>query len=349
MKRILVVKLSSMGDTLLSAPVFEAVRAGFPQARVTVLVEPYLHELFLHSRWADEVLAYSSEGLWQRGFLLRAWRTGRFLTGLQKRHFDLALDLTGSAASSRLVSQCGAGLRIGPGLPGLNASYDHLVPLPAGRKRTSYETDLFMARALGLAPRPLERSGGIWNVPDEARSFAETFWKANRFSAQDMVVALNPFAAYPTREWYPSKWAMVIRELDANGVKTFLTCLPAQKDRLQEIEKQAGPSLPSYSGRGVLPLLALYQKSALWVGVNAAYRHLAAGVGAPTLTLWGPDPIQKDHPYSIERHPQVLKEVPCRPCRLTVCVDKKHECMVALQPEDVLKAIKRSLKSLVRS
>jgi ADP-heptose:LPS heptosyltransferase len=348
MKRILVVKLRSLGDTLLSAPAFEALRVAFPQARITALVDPSVHELFLNSRWADEVLAYSQEAMDRLSFFGRAWRAGRFIGALQKRYFDLALDLSGTPTSAKLVAQSGAAVKMGPGFEALASSYDDPVAVPSGRRLSSMEIDGLLLKSLGVEPRALERSGGIWNVPQEARSFAETFWKANRFTEKDMVLALNPFAAYPTREWYPSKWAMVIRELDANGIKCFITCLPAHKDRLKDIEKEAGPSLPVYSGTNLTPLLGLYQRTTLFVGVNAGYRHLAAGVGAPTLTLWGPDPLKRDHLYSAERHPQVLKEVPCRPCRLTVCVDKKHECMVALQPEDVLKAIKQSLKRLVQ-
>jgi ADP-heptose:LPS heptosyltransferase len=348
LKRILVVKLRSLGDSLLSAPAFEALRIAFPDARITALVDPSVHEMFLNSRWADEVLAFSVQGMEHLSFFARAWRTSRFVSALQKRFFDLALDLSGTPESAKLASQSGAVLKIGMGTPALKGFYDTLVPAPTGRRVSSLEMDMTLLKTLGVEPRPLERSGGIWNVPEEARTFADTFWKANRFTDKDLVLALNPFAAFPTREWYPAKWAMVIRELDSNGIKCFFTCLPAQKNRLKDIEKEAGPSLPSYSGTSLLPLLGLYQKSALWVGVNAAYRHLAVGVGVPTLTIWGPDPILKNFPYSAEKHPLVLKEVPCRPCRLTVCVDKKHECMVALQPEDVLKAVKQSLKRTVQ-
>jgi ADP-heptose:LPS heptosyltransferase len=71
---------------------------------------------------------------------------------------------------------------------------------------------------------------------------------------------------------------------------------------------------------------------------------LAAAVGTPTLTIWGPDPLNRRHPYSTGNHPIALKEVPCRPCGLRVCVEKKHECMAALRPEEVLKTLKQLLK-----
>ena len=68
------------------------------------------------------------------------------------------------------------------------------------------------------------------------------------------------------------------------------------------------------------------------MSVDSGPRHLAAAVGTPTLTLFGPEEPFRWHPYSLERHPIVLREVPCRPCGLSVCVEKKHECMVFLAP-----------------
>ena len=93
-----------------------------------------------------------------------------------------------------------------------------------------------------------------------------------------------------------------------------------------------------------MPLMGLYRKSVALLGVDSSYRHLAAAVGTPTLTIWGPERIGKRHPYSPGNHPIVLKEVPCRPCDLKVCVEKKHECMVAMQPPDVSRELKKLLK-----
>lgn len=344
MKRILAVKLSPLADTILAGPAFEALREAIPQARITALVRPAAHELYEQSGWADEVMAYDPDAMEHRSFWTRIWKNDKFMNALQKRYFDLAIDFSGSAQSAQWVTWSKAAMKAGLGLPSIKSHYDLTASVKDLPKMASIEVDRRVLSLFKITPQSHDRSHGFWRVPEKAMEYADTFWKANRFGQGDMVLALNPFAGYASKEWYPAKWAGVIKELTANGMKLFFTCSPLQKTKLGAIEKEAGQSLPVYSSASLLPLLGLYSKCAAVVGVDSVYRHLAAAVGTPTLTIWGPEPLGRRHPYSLDSHPMVVKMVPCRPCKLTVCVDKKHECMVALRPEDVLKDLKQLLK-----
>lgn len=347
MKRILAVKLSPLADTILAGPAFEALREAFPKARITVLVRPAAHELFEQSGWADEVMGYDSEVMERRPFWTRVWKNDKFMNTLQKRYFDIAIDFSASERSAQWVTWSKATMKAGMGLPAIKSHYDLTAKVKDSGKIDSVEVDRRVLSLFKITPKSHDRSHGFWKVPDKAIEYAATFWKANRFAEGDMVLAMNPFAGCPTKEWYPAKWGTVIKELTANGIKLFFTCSPLQREKLVSIEKEGNLKLPVYSSASLLPILGLYQKCAAVVGVDSVYRHLAVAVGTPTLTIWGPEPLGKRHPYSLDSHPMVVKMVPCRPCNLTVCVDKKHECMVALRPEDVLKDLKQLLKRTI--
>jgi ADP-heptose:LPS heptosyltransferase len=345
LKRILAVKLSPLADAILAGPGFEALREAFPQAKITALVHPSAHELYIESGWADEVMAYDPQAVDRRPFWTRILKNDKFMSILQKRYFDLAVDFSASNRSAQWVVWSKAVLKVGLGLPSIKSYYDLAAPTKDLPK--PMETTEVGRRVLGLfkiSPKPHDRLDGFWRVPEKAAEYAATFWKANRFAQEDMVLALNPFAGCATKEWYPAKWAAIIRELTSNGLKLFFACVPAQRQRLGVLEKEAGQSLPVYSGSSLVPLLGLYQKCAAVLGVDSVFRHLAAAVGTPTLTIWGPEPLGRRHPYSPENHPVLVRKVPCRPCGLTVCLEKKHECMVALQPEDLSKAVRQLLK-----
>lgn len=347
MKRILAVKLRPLGDSILAGTCFEALREAFPKAWITALVQPPAHEIYKVSGWVNEVMAYHRGSIDQRFFLVKWWKNHRLVSALKKRHFDLAVDLSAAHRSAQLVSWAKPVLKAGLGLAPLKGFYDLNANGRDELSASAVELDRRVLNLLGIEPKPHDREGGYWHVPAEAFQYAETFWKAARFEKGDVVLAVNPFASCESKEWYPAKWAAVILELLANGFKVFFTCAPLERRGIAAIEKELGKPLPIYSGRDLVSLMGLYKRSTAVLSVDSGPRHLAAAVGTPTLTVWGPEPVSRWHPYTPEKHPVVLKEVPCRPCGLTVCVEKKHECMVALQPPDVLKALKQLLKRRV--
>ncbi|HEY5038728.1 MAG TPA: glycosyltransferase family 9 protein, partial [bacterium] len=282
-------------------------------------------------------------------FLTRLWKNQKLVRALKKRRFDLAVDFSAAHRSAQFIRWSVPGLKVGLGLPPVRGFYDLNAKGDDELSVSAVELDRRILGMIGLEPKPHDRPGGYWHVPAEAFQYADIFWKANRFGEKDVVVAVNPFASSESKEWYPEKWAVVLKELLDNGIKLFFTCAPLEKKGLGAIEKALGQTLPTYSGRLLTPLMGLYRKANVVLSVDSGPRHLAAAVGTPTLTVWGPELVSRWHPYSLEKHPVVLKEVPCRPCGLYVCVEKKHECLVALQPADVLKAFKQLLKKVTAS
>jgi ADP-heptose:LPS heptosyltransferase len=344
LKRILIVKLRPLGDAILAGTCFEAVREAFPKAWITALVQPPAHELYRKSGWVNETLAYHRGAMDRKPFLVRVWKEYKLVRALKKRRFDLAIDLSAAHRSAQLVARAKPAITIGLGLPPVKKFYDLSAPAEDELSVPAVELDRRVLGLIGLTPKPHDRPEGYWKVPVEAIQFAHTFWKANKFTKDDMVLAINPFASCVSKEWYADKWAAVIRELLGHGLKLFFTCAPLERAGLERFSRELGKDLPIYSQTSLIPLMGLYKRCAAVVSVDSGPRHLAAAVGTPTLTVWGPEPVNRWHPYSAERHPIVLREVPCRPCGLTVCIEKKHECMVKLEPGTVIHELKHLLK-----
>ncbi|HTA76877.1 MAG TPA: glycosyltransferase family 9 protein [bacterium] len=347
MKRILIVKLRPLGDAILAGTCFEAVRQAFPNAWITALVQPPAHELYKKSPWVNEVMAYNRKSLDRKSFFTRLSKNNQIVQAIKKRQFDLAIDLSASHRSAQLITWGKAGFKIGLGLPDIKKFYDLSAPAEDELQVSATELDKRVLGLIGLTPKSHDRSGGYWSVPPEGDTFADTFWKANQFSQDDVVVGINPFASCVSKEWYPEKWAVVIKELLGHGVKLYFTCAPLERKGLEKIEKELGHTLPVYAGSSLLPLMGIYQKSKAVISVDSGPRHLAAAVGTPTLTVWGPEPVERWHPYNRDRHPIALKAVFCRPCGLTVCIERKHECMKTLEPEMVIQALKPLLRKAV--
>jgi ADP-heptose:LPS heptosyltransferase len=329
-----------MGDVVQAAPAFASLRRAFPGAWITLLTSPPTHEILKKTGWANEVFAFNKQALDQQPILIRWLKSFRLGLELRSRRFDLALDLYGSHRSAQLVKSSNATIQVGLDLPETRGFYHARAKASDRLTVSARELDTRVLRLVGVEPPDSE----LWPVPEQAGQYAAQFFSNNGFAEEDLVVAVNPFASCVTKEWHPRKWGEVVRELLTVGVKVFLTCAPLESKRLSEIEAETGMVLPSYSEAFLTPLLGLYQRCRVVISCDSGPRHLAAAVGTPTLTVWGPELPSRWHTYPQEKHPIVVKEVPCRPCGLSVCIEKNHECMVAIQPDEVIRELKKLLK-----
>src|SRR3990172_2525973 len=110
--RILVIKLRHIGDVLLTAPVFRALRETFPGARICALVHSGTQDVLEGNPDIDEVLVFD-RGVKNLPFPRQVVREGKFAHGIRERGFDLAIDLTGGDRAAILSYLSGARYRIG--------------------------------------------------------------------------------------------------------------------------------------------------------------------------------------------------------------------------------------------
>ncbi len=339
MRRILLVKLRSLGDVVLGARAFAAIRKANPKAWISILVQPPAHEILKFSGWADEVFAYSKAALDKRGIFERARKEARLAEALRSREFAVAADFYGSRRSARLAESSGAFVKWGLDLPETKGFYD--LRIHAEDRLTVSATELDR-RVAALLDAP-ECPEIVWPVPPSALEAADRFLENNKLATGHPLVAINPFASCATKEWNVDAWSDLLGRVGGLGFKAFFTCAPLEEPRLAALQAKLPRPLPFYSGAALTPLLGLFRRARAVVSVDSGPRHLAAAVGTPTVTVWGPELPSRWHPYDPKKHPLALREVPCRPCGLSICVEKKHECMRTLEPSDALMALRKVL------
>ncbi|MBI3780590.1 MAG: glycosyltransferase family 9 protein [candidate division NC10 bacterium] len=122
-QRILVIKLRYLGDVLISTPVVTSLRAAFPRAHLSMLVNPGTEAMIAHNPHLDEVLVVERSA--------SSLRQLRFVLGLRRRHFDVVIDLTDGDRAAILSRVTGAAIRVGFNREGLwrGRLYTHVVPL----------------------------------------------------------------------------------------------------------------------------------------------------------------------------------------------------------------------------
>ncbi len=332
-KRILLIKLKQPGDVLVSTPVIGALKAAWPESRVTYLVPKGTEDMVSGHPGLDGLMVVDRRGA--------TWRqTLGFLRDLRRRRFDLVLELSGGDRGAFYSLVSGARERLGFAHPGQpfwqrRGCFTRLLPRPPIRMHM-VDQNLAAVRALGIEPvNPCLQF--FWDDQVERR-------------VQDLVASLgltgrpfavmHPGAGWRFKCWTPAGYARVIEALERDwGLPVVLTGTKAahEQELLAEIHQECRVHPPDLSGRLSLKELgALIAKARLFFGMDSAPMHLAAAVNTPAVALFGPSGVFNWGPWGAG-HLVIKQDWDCLPCGRDGCEGGKiSRCLIELTPEDVL-------------
>ena len=317
-----------LGDTVLALPTLRALRGALPGA-----------ELWCLGPWVGSILE-SEIGVTRR--LVSPPRAGARLAQarrLQQARFDLALILPNSFETGLAGWLSGARWRIGYG-EGRSRFLTHPLPsepLPVHQVTSS----LRLLAPLGVQAAPAAPTLAV----DAARRVA-----ARRLLDE---VGMTPGAARvglqlgaalgPAKLWPPARFAELATRLEARGVHTVLLGAPQAAGLADRVQEAAAAPIRSLVGRDSPALLpALVSELDALVGADSGPAHVAAAVGVPAVTLFGPTDPRLTAPLGPGQ--QTLWHRPsCGPCFLRECpID--HRCLLAIEVAEVEAAVMRALE-----
>lgn len=349
--RILLVRLSAIGDVLQCLPAASELRRARPGVSLHWLVEDRCAAVLLGHPLLDGVVVYERRALarearrpwlWPRA-LARIWRLRRALRAIRA---DAAVDLQGNLKGALLARLSGAPRRIGlaAGQGGKERSHwlsterVRLPPPPVHRADR--------ARAL-IAPLGLPPAGRREAVPpagvDAAGPSAETWLAASGFRPGGFAVFHPGVSGFgELKRWPAARWADLARALrDRRSLPVLLTSGPGEEALAEEVAGlSGGAARRGPATRSLAELGAILARAAVVVGSDTGPVHMAAALGVPTVALFGP----KDPAVYAPTGPRtrvVWKQVWCSPCRLRRCGDPV--CMTEMRPEEVLPAVEEAL------
>lgn len=337
-QKILVIRLSAMGDVAMTVPVLQAFAETYPQVKLSVLSQKKFAPFFM------------STGLYFIGIDLKHYEGLRGLYSLfkilRKERFDLVLDLHDVLRSNilrfffrligRKVLVIDKGRRDKRALTRRNNKM--LKPLRTTIDRyadvfcrAGFELDLSKLKNPVQKPELDEKIAAI--LPREENA---------------VCIGVAPFAAYQGKIYPPEKMTHVLETLSNKGFHLFLFGgSDSEKHRLQEWESKL-PQCLSIAGRFSLKEeLLLISKLNLMLSMDSANMHLASLVGTPVVSIWG-----ATHPYAgftgWQQSPDNIVQVdmPCRPCSVygnKQCNkhNQPYACMHEIEPTTIVEKIMR--------
>jgi lipopolysaccharide heptosyltransferase II len=346
--RILLVRLREIGDVVFTTPAVRALRARFPDAHLTYLVEPHAAPLVAANPHLDEVIVAPREGL------IGDLRLARRLRG---SHFDLAIDFHGGPRASLLTWLSGAPVRLGYDIAWRSWMYTRRVARPrALRPRHSVENQWDLLAALDMPPPDRSALPVEMHVDAEIARLIDARLQDAGVEADDPLVVIHVSAGNPFRRWPVDSFAAlaaapVVRD---NSRRIIITSGPSERDAGERVIALTRARLSADDALRVLAcgdfslaeLRALVDRAALFIGGDSGPMHVAATSAVPIVALYGPTLPARSAPW---RDPRFVAEaveipdLPCRPCDQRVCAPGDFRCLTSLEPERVIEAAERAL------
>ncbi len=332
LRRVLLIRLSQLGDVVLTEPVIRALKSWSSEVWVELVTDAPYAEMMARATAADAVVAYP-----RRGQDKGAMGPGRVRQRLSARHFDLVVDLSGKLRSRLLARSVGAGhrriLKKRSLLNSLKSLFGREPPL-ANR----HAVDMYLSVLDGLG---IELDGF-----DRRPRFR---WP--RFSSAPgpgLRIGLAPCATHATKRWPLERFSVLADHLSRHlsGPAFVLIGGPQDQSALQSVGRGATEAQFDDLGVAHLPVEGLVDALAtldLLISVDTGPAHIAAALGVPVVALFGPTSPTRWGPLGT-RHRVVQHPVDCSPCSNfggPQCPrpDRSHACLEALSTETVLKVV----------
>lgn len=266
-ERILVIKLSALGDIVQAFGPFQAIRRAHPEARISLLTTRPYASLAEASGWFDEILIDPRPKPWQVKKLLALrdmLRAGRF-----QRVYDLQT----SGRSSRYRGLVGAKRRVEWSGIARGCSHPHANP-----RRDLMHTVERQAEQLALA--------GIAEVPPPDLSWMDA--DISRFGLAEPFVLLVPGGAphRPEKRWPSARYGQLARMLVAAGFTPVVIGTAAEATEADAIVARAPRAVSLVNRTSLFDIAALARKAEGAVGNDTGPMHLIAAAGCPSVVLY---------------------------------------------------------------
>jgi lipopolysaccharide heptosyltransferase I len=343
-KRMLIVKLSAIGDVIHTLPCLNALRQAHPEAEIGWVVQEPAAELLRHHPQLDHLIIFPRKA-WGKS----AWRmmkeAGPFIRQLRAYKFDVAIDFQGLTKSGLLAWLSGAKTRIGFGDKDgreLNKLFTNVKITPEPERRHIIERNLALLKPLGAA---LKTCDAVLPIPQEDCAFIESFFQESGLGEQGPPVAIYPGAGWPTKRWPLDCFAKLgVRIAKELHQPVLIVWGPGEEAMAQEIAREmraegAEPFLAPPTS--LLRLAALLDRCALAVGGDTGPLHLAAALHTPCVGIFGASDAARNRHY-VQREVTVQKnELDCVPCWKTECPNQPSiKCLHTITVDNVFQAVR---------
>jgi len=304
--RVLIVRLSAMGDVIHAMPAVAGLRREFPQAAIDWAIE---------DRWAPLLTALSPSGEAEvlspgsaqplvngvHRVQLRSWRKSPFASTtrrqigmlrsrFRKAQYDHVIDLQGAIRSALLAAASHAKVRAGALHPReFPARWLYNVRAHTPARHVVDQAAEIISAAVG---RKIDPEVPPFPVSVEAESWTDQLLQRT----PSPFIVINPGAGWGAKCWPAERYQSLVHLLANQGVSSLVNAGPGEQELALKVCKGNQPFARMVEC-SLLQLIAVMRRAALFIGGDTGPLHLASALSVPVVAVFGPTDPARNGPY----------------------------------------------------
>jgi heptosyltransferase I len=304
-ERLLIVRLSAMGDVIHTLPAAQALRDTFPEAMIGWVIEERWAELLCAPGTARRGPRSAQRPLadWVHPVNLTGWRKSlltistaqqiaKVWNDVRAAHYDVAVDLQGAIRSAVLARWSGAHVVYGAAESRESPASLWYTRRAVARGVHVVEQNVSVAEAVAQRKLAVSRV----ELPRDAEAERRIEQRLAEMGIRGFAI-LNPGAGWGAKRWPAERYGRVARQLKDFGVDAILNYGPGEEDLAREAES-ASEGAARAMKCSISELIALTRRALLFVGGDTGPMHLAAALQVPVVAIFGPTDPARNGPYA---------------------------------------------------
>jgi predicted lipopolysaccharide heptosyltransferase III len=332
-ERVLVVRLRSIGDTVLTTPSLFALKRFLPNAKVDILLDDWVAPVLDGFEYVDNVITLKSSSTRTRAGVAKVLRNAQY---------DVVYNLHGGTTATFLTRASGAKHRVGYAAYQYARLHQHLAPSAStlwGKDKThSVEQQLALLGWTGVpvSDRPATH---LFVTNAAAASISARLESAQLAHA---FVLVHPSAAFDTKQWATEKFARIIEAIAERGLRSVVITTENEKAVVETLLSESKAPFTCFADLSLPEVTALASRARLFIGNDSGIAHIASAVKVPSVVIFGSSNVDHWRPWTSVAAEVVREELECQPCHGYFCEKfERPECIAQVPVERVMAALDR--------
>jgi heptosyltransferase-3 len=334
-RKVLVIRLRSIGDTILTTPSLFGLRRFLPSAAIHILLEDWVAPLLEGSPLIDRVIPIPRHGNSARARVARE---------LHRVNYDVVYNLHGGTTATFLTRASGAPNRVGYAHYQYARLHNHLAPSPQQiwSRPTLHSAEQQLA-LIGWTGVPVtDRPSTQLTITETAARSISAKLAAKEIQAEMPLALIHPAASFETKRWPAENFARIADEVAGRGLLPVVIVSPNDRQILEALRAHSTTRVIAFDDLSLPEVVALSARARVFIGNDSGIAHIAAAVNTPCVVIFGSSNVAHWRPWTTNPSEVVREELPCQPCHGYFCSEfEKPKCILSVPVERVSAAIDR--------